>query len=351
MNAQIGDLLAQISGGQPTATPAPVIQRSNTIPKRRADDELSGSASKVPRIANPATPKVFPPAVRPTPSRLPSNGQASRPILPVKRPSDAANVTKPPASGSVAANGPPAVAKAPPKKGSFAEIMARAQRAQTVMGQVGKIQHKKVEGGSISKRKEEAKLAPKGPTNARDRKPSGYAGSSRLVKPTSGISAHNGARNGADPRSKNGSANKLGPAKVAGPEPEKKIKKAAQATTGYTGTARPKPGASVKKNNAARGGALLNEPRPRPSASKRSRYEDDYDEDLDDFIDNDEEDEGPRYDYASDASSDMEAGLSDIDVEERRAEIIARREDIEEERRENARKAAKEERKRSALRR
>jgi hypothetical protein len=100
-----------------------------------------------------------------------------------------------------------------------------------------------------------------------------------------------------------------------------------------------------------RGGALLNAPKTRPAG--RSRYDqDDYDEDMDDFIDyDDEEDEqgGPRYEYASDASSDMEAGLDDIDSEERRAERIARQEDLEEQRREEMLKRSKEERKRRAL--
>jgi hypothetical protein len=72
---------------------------------------------------------------------------------------------------------------------------------------------------------------------------------------------------------------------------------------------------------------------------------------MDDFIDYDDEDDegGPRYDYASDASSDMEAGLEDIDGEERLAEQIARREDIEQERLERKLKADKEARKRQAL--
>lgn len=134
---------------------------------------------------------------------------------------------------------------------------------------------------------------------------------------------------------------------------EERKQKQAAATTGYTGTARPKPEFQVnKKRDTNRGGALLNTRPPRPSAHK-SRLADEYDEDLDDFIDYDDEEDdgggGPRYGYESDGSSDMEAGLEDIDHEEHRAEVIARREDIEEQRLEQSLKAAKEDRKRKAL--
>ncbi|PHH75274.1 hypothetical protein CDD83_4428 [Cordyceps sp. RAO-2017] len=97
---------------------------------------------------------------------------------------------------------------------------------------------------------------------------------------------------------------------------------------------------------------MLNAPAARHGSSKRSRFEDDYDEDMDDFIEYDDDEggeDGPRYGYASDGSSDMEAGLEELDVEERRAELLARKEDIEEERLEKSLKAAKEDRKRQAL--
>jgi len=235
------------------------------------------------------------------------------------------------------------------------------------MGQVGRIQHKKVEGGNLKKVKEEPapKVDPRAAKNIKQRPAAaapastGYAGTAkpgqRNGTPVSGPGKD--SRNGRPlPPSKperGRMAGTKGPAaKAPPPEEAKKVKKAVAATTGYTGTARPRPGGDVgKKKDVPRGGALLSAPRaPRPSHSK-SRFEDDYDEDMDDFIDyDDEEDEGgPRYDYASDASSDMEAGLDDIDVEERRAEQIARREDIEEERLERKLKADKEARKRQAL--
>ncbi|RFU76182.1 chromatin spt2 [Trichoderma arundinaceum] len=342
---QIGDLLAQISGGKSSDSPAPAVQRPQSVSiKRKADDNLARNDSKTPRLF--AQPAKVPqrPAIATLPRPLPI---PSKPVDIVSRPVRPVAASKPPAPPPVAPSKP----KAPPKKGSYAEILARAQRAQAVMGQVGKIQHKKVEKGAIKKDKErsDVKAAPQG---SQGRKPPiGYKGSSKPGQRngTNGNATSKVDRNGAASRPP---PKALGSSKKAPePEPEKKLKKAAVATTGYTGTARPKPGAASKKSNAPRGGALLNAPPPRSGSSRRSRFEDDYDEEMDDFIDYDDEEEedGQRYGYASDGSSDMEAGLDDIDDEERLAEQIARREDLQEERLEKSLKVAKEERKRKAL--
>lgn len=239
------------------------------------------------------------------------------------------------------------------------------------MGQVGKIQHKKAEGGVAKKEKDDPRADPRGEPRPDPRaakkggRPvqssnSGYAGTAKPgQRPINGQGRDVPSKDGRNgkPLPTRGPPGKAAPIKgdrgrASQVEEEKKIKKAATATTGYTGTARPKPGSTNHKKDTHRGGALLNVPRPRPSHS-RSRYEDDYDEELDDFIDYDDGDEedggGPRYDYASDGSSDMEAGLDDIDGEERMAERIARQEDIEEQRLEMTLKQAKEERKRKAL--
>lgn len=53
--------------------------------------------------------------------------------------------------------------------------------------------------------------------------------------------------------------------------------------------------------------------------------------------------------YDSDASSDMEGGFDDLEIEDQRAAMIARREDIEEEKAEKRHRAEKEERKRKYL--
>ncbi|CAJ2513488.1 Uu.00g016070.m01.CDS01 [Anthostomella pinea] len=236
----------------------------------------------------------------------------------------------------------------PPKKGSFAEIMARGAKAQQTMGKVGMIQHK-----AIDKKKErevvraEQKPGIKGKPGAPGTPGRPYVG--------------NAGRPGAREPLRNGSTKDL---KAGGKQisttaaedvQEKKIKKSAVATTGYTGTARPRPGAAKSKASTSREsqrarpsqpGGILAPPRP----SRRDRYEEEEDEELDDFIEYDDEDEpGPRgngYGYDSDASSDMEAGLSDIDVEEQRAAAAAREEDRREQLLEAKLKREKEERKR-----
>lgn len=138
------------------------------------------------------------------------------------------------------------------------------------------------------------------------------------------------------------------------------MKKAAIATTGYTGTARPRPGAASSKSNGTSS---------KPSSASRARPQDrrlyggalsasrrqheGEDDDMDDFIEYD--DEEPAYGYGrgggyeSPEESDMEAGLSDIDQEERRAEYHARREDQEQEALEKRLRREKEEKRRRLL--
>lgn len=141
---------------------------------------------------------------------------------------------------------------------------------------------------------------------------------------------------------------------------EKKVKKAALATTGYTGTARPRPGTTTTAKPGAASRPSSEGPsrdKPRyggPLSTSRRRY--DEEDDMDDFIEYDEEEEGtgygagPRYKYDSyDDESDMEAGLSDIEDEETRAERFARREDMEQEALEKRLKREKEDKKRKFL--
>lgn len=229
------------------------------------------------------------------------------------------------------------------------------------MGQVGRIQHKPVEKVLTTKKeREELKKEIRKDPKAAARQPSKFQGNAR---PSSAVPQRNGVgANGAVSASRNGTADRAKDPRsaakaraVADEEQQKKLKKAAVATTGYTGTARPRPGAASTKKKPAPGGALLNaRPAPRYGGSaKRSRYdEEEEDEELDDFIEYDEDEEdagGPRYTYDSDGSSDMEAGMDDVWEEEAKAERQARREDIEQERLERRLKAEKEERKRKFL--
>ncbi|KAG6085928.1 hypothetical protein E4U15_001044 [Claviceps sp. LM218 group G6] len=339
----ISDLLAQISGGKANNEAAPTLRRTSSVPvKRRPDDDLRKGSSKAPRVvpsgAVSAKPKA--PQGQYTGSARPSSTLGSKSANSVPKLAKDGVSSRPSQTPAAAAT----IAR-PPKKGSFAEILARGQRAQAVMGQVGKIQHKKVEKGAIKKSRDE--LPPSStPAKGRAAISGGYAGT---AKPAQRVGDKGVA---AQPlvvgRGKGKAAAAAAVAEAA--EAARKLKRAASATTGYTGTARPKPDSQVRKKDVPRGGALLTV--PRHTIPKAKREEDDYDEELDDFIEYDDEEDdvgGPRYGYASDGSSDMEAGLEDIDHEERRAEYIGRREDLEEERLEKTLKSAKEERKRKAL--
>ncbi|KAI0478014.1 hypothetical protein F4859DRAFT_478397 [Xylaria cf. heliscus] len=421
----IGDLLAEISGGQPSSAPSAPSAPSPrpTAPagtKRKAEDGSNGatstkltkarqpdgsySTSKVTRdgegrvversysVSRPVKAAGSARAASIHSSTLPhrtsspaTNGRNDPPTPSSQRTASASNGRLPASSTSATQPKRPsevtsrpklnqsalATAKAtsskpspttpttstpsqPPKKGSFKEIMARGAKAQEVMGKVGMIQHKSTDKTTVKKERENTRpeqksgmgLAAKGKVGAP------YTGTGRTPTTTgrdngpTGASARTASRSGPSKDVKTGSKSKSvsGTNDVA----EKKVKKSATATTGYAGTARPRPGAAAGKgpsrgNQRPGHGGLLEPPR----MSRRNRYEEEYDEDLDDFIDYDdeEEDDGPRY-YDSEGSSDMEAGMSDIDNEEKRAELYAREEDRREQALEEKLKKEKEERKR-----
>ncbi|KAI0197615.1 hypothetical protein F4808DRAFT_438709 [Astrocystis sublimbata] len=343
---------------KPVAPPsrASTMSSSTTLPHRTSSPAINGRrespASTSQRVASASNGKIPPTSTSTTQSKR-SSEVVSRPKL---SQSALANARAAPArrSPTTPTTSNPSQA---PKKGSFKDIMARAAKAQEVMGQVGKIQHKSTDKAPVKKEREVTKpgqklgmgLAAKGKAA-----PSSYTGTGRAA---TNPGRDNGPP-GATPRlpSKNGSARdvkaagKSKPASAVNEVAEKKVKKAAVATTGYAGTARSRPGTTAG-NGPSRGdqrprhgaGGLLGPPR----TSRRSKYEDDYDEELDDFIeyDDDEDDAGPRY-YDSDGSSDMEAGMDDIDGEERRAERAALEEDRREQALEAKLKREKEERKR-----
>ncbi|KAI3328216.1 hypothetical protein F4824DRAFT_429302 [Ustulina deusta] len=418
----IGDLLAEISGGQPSSAPSPKSAAPSGI-KRKAEDGSNGttstkltkarqpdgsySTSKVTRDAEGRVVERSYSVSRPVKaagsghaasihsSTLPhrtsspstngryepstSTSQRTASVSNAKLPATSSDTTRPKRPSEVASRpklNQPALNTtkvAPskpspttptlshpsraPKKGSFQEIMARGAKAQEVMGKVGMIQHKSTDKATTKKERETAKPEQKNGigSGAKGKMGTSYAGTGRPSGtpgrdngPT-GPSARTVSRNGPTKDAKTGG--KLKPASAANDVPEKKVKKSATATTGYAGTARPRPGAAANKGPSPRGdqrprhGGLLEPPR----MSRRSKYEDEYDEELDDFIDYDEEEEqavGPRYDYDSAGSSDMEAGMSDIDTEERRAELYAREEDKREQALEEKLKKEKEERKR-----
>lgn len=352
----------------------------SSVPKRKADEELRGTVAKSPRIG------LLPNGARQGGDKLKSStlstnkpsfaGSSSAKSASVPRPSDR---TTTPAirkesqdtpsrqrQTSTSANGSRSVparplAKRPspvdsgpkpePKKRSFAEIMARAKAAQAAGPNLGKIQHKTLEKGVSKKEREEMKAE-----GARKAKTAAKQGAMRNG---GGVPRdRDGARRGTSTTPPRGSTNrKAGKAPVV---EEKKVKKAALATTGYTGTARPRPGAASSKSKGS-SSAPNSASRARPADSRRyggalsssRRQYDEEDEDMDDFIEYD--DDEPAYGhggpggYDSAEESDMEAGLSDIDEEERRAEYQARREDQQQEALEKRLKREKEERRRQLL--
>jgi hypothetical protein len=200
--------------------------------------------------------------------------------------------------------------------------MARGKAAQSTLGQVGKIQHKKIEK-LPSKREREDARAQKGSNLAKNMAPGSKFNKTPLP---AGQNGRNGVKEGG---------------KKALPEPEKKIKKAATATTGYAGTARPKPGGA--------------KPASRPSASasaSSSRYDRGPDRHRNGYgssaryayvSEEEEDEEEDERDYDSDASSDMEAAAFEVDEEEELAARIARKEDAEALAEENRLKREKEE--------
>lgn len=229
--------------------------------------------------------------------------------------------TRPPSNRPAATD----TAKAPPKKGSFADTMARAALVNAKMGgQLGKIQHKKIEKVPSKKEREEMSQG-KSKNLQKNLGPGGkFEKAGQSLR--DGISAGKGT-----------SRSVSGP-----PVPEKKVKKAALATTGYTGTARPKPGGNSKGPS-------------RPSAASASSYRggrgndrgyrDEKNSARYAYVSDDEAEEEPEEeeDYASDGSSDMEAGRWDMDEEEDQATRIAKAEDAAALREENKLKREKEE--------
>jgi len=310
----IGDLLAQITG-----EPSPTTTTFSPLPKRKAEDDLRRASDKTQRVglqpANSSRPIV--------PPRKPSAVDTSKPVQNGERTSISRPATSSYKNGQLTPSSTTGPLK-PPKKGSFAEIMARGKAAQTNLGPVGRIQHKKIEK-QPSRRAREAMLAQKGKTIQNALAPNSKF--QRRGRPSLG-NEKNGAKqlNGKAPN-----------------EPEKKFKKAALATTGYAGTARPKLGDRAASKPGPRGNSSNDRDRYRRHTlgSRNDRYlsEDEEDEELED----DEEE-----DYESD-ESDMEAAAFEVDEEEEAAARIARKEDAEALAEENRLKREKEEKKRKLL--
>ncbi|KAG9228779.1 hypothetical protein BJ875DRAFT_508318 [Amylocarpus encephaloides] len=339
----IGDLLASISGeASPTTTSRPLLptkrksyEDEGTRRPTEKQQKANASSSRPPITSRLSNPSTRPPGVDTSMSRMKIN--------PLSTPNSRTLPPKTAVPSSRPQNGQPtppvniARAMAPPKKGSFAEIMARGHQAQSTMGQVGKIQHKRIEK-TPSKRERSDMEARKAAKIKQNIGPNGK------FRNTPGAAAINNSKT------------KMGNGKTNGKsakalEPEKKVKKAALATTGYAGTARPKPGAKPgsKLSSHASSSRVDRDHYGRrlpPLGSRQDRY-DSYEDDEEDEDGYGDEDGQP--DYESDVSSDMEAAAFEVDEEEEFATRVARKEDAEALAEENRLKKEKAEKKKRLM--
>ena len=252
------------------------------------------ASEQIPR----ATPSTNPQARPSKPPISVSSSSTAMPYRSTSRPEPASATPTTPTGDTLKA----------PKKGSYAEIMARAKANQS-KPPVGTISHKPKEQIAPSYKKE-LKLKKK---------------------------AMNDKKLGIKNNSRPGSSGSLSSSPAPGPVANKKI-----AAPAYKGTAKPKPhlpqptykgtmkpASSASKPPTARGG----------DANPRKPRYDEYAATDEDDLDDVEEDE-----YGSDGSDDMEAGFTDVEQEETLAAKAARKEDEEEARLEAKLKKDKEER-------
>ncbi|KAL5343929.1 hypothetical protein BJX70DRAFT_352158 [Aspergillus crustosus] len=323
----LDSVLSSIETGKPNPIPptssatSPTISSSTTIPAARRPNPVvrpvsverkNGAPAGTKRKAEEPLPRTQKPlpqiSARPTTIRTASTTASSTPR------SSTPTTTKPSKSSTssnapVARKTPPVASSKPPPKGSYADLMARAKAAQQhAPTQVGMLKHQPAPKEKLSKverrkrlmearaKEKEAKLGKKsGPS----------ASTSTSVRPGN-------TKTGGGKRDNDEST--------------------------YKGTARPAPSAFEYRGTAglpSRNG----DKRRQLKSNKRSR--------MDEYLGTDEEDEGEsagdHEDYYSE-SSDMEAGLYDVEEEEKAALAAARREDEEDIRREAAAKQEKLER-------
>ena len=312
---------ARIAGG--------TIPQSN---KRKAEDALARPESKnlkndvVDRQTSRAVPSTDPRLSKPvhSPATLPSKSTAtigpnssrssnsastviSKSNIPYRgtsRPNPVTAALPAPTNLAIPTATASEAAKAP-KKGSYAEIMARANATQSKAPVIGVISHKPKDQMPISYKKE-LKMKKKALKNKK-------LGIKTSDRPSSSGSMSSSPAPGTFDAKKH-------------PEPT------------YKGTAKPpKPQPTYKGTMAPTSTAVPKPTKVKPSKSRYDEYAATDEDDLDDI----EEDE-----YGSEeGSDDMEAGFSDVEQEESAAARAARKEDEEEAKLEAKLKTEKEERK------
>lgn len=272
--------------------------------KRRAEDALSTASSKAPRISSTGSPRTAV-SVRAPSQHSPSHIKQSKDLQAQSAPPHRGNNRPVPAPVTQSHTTEEAPKQA--KKGSYKEIMARAQATQAKGSAVGVISHKPKDKKAVSYKKE-------------------LKFNKQAIK-----DKKLGIKDGSRPSSSDGKV-------VASPSVSASGKKAPQPT--YQGMAKPqpKPEPSYKGTmiTAKAGNKKVAQP-PKRRANEYAATDDELDE---------EDDEGDGYEdgYGSEESDDMEAGFSDVQQEESSAAKAARKEDEEEARLEAKLKNEKEER-------
>ncbi|KAF9633515.1 hypothetical protein BFW01_g4409 [Lasiodiplodia theobromae] len=305
--------------GEPASIPAKAARR-DTDPSRSNPVSRTGTASPVVKPATPATSSSMPYRGTAQPSGSASIARKPTTYASVAKSGSSTTTAKPAAKPVVKPSPAVAAVQAPPgpapKKGSYQEILARAKAAQQAQPPVGAIKHKPVEKLTkkerlaLEEKNKQAAAAAKDPKLALKQ---GLKGAAKSVDAKAGEPAKE--------KKKAPDLGYQGTMRSAPKEP------AYQGTMnrGASAAAARKPG--LDRGDRSRSGSLG----PRP-AEKRYRY---YGEDEDD-----------EEDYDSEGSSDMEAGIFDVDREEQMSLRVARKEDEEALREEEELKRRKLERKR-----
>ncbi|EXJ74233.1 uncharacterized protein A1O5_02529 [Cladophialophora psammophila CBS 110553] len=282
--------------------------------KRKADDSSAKPPEKhirpnpTPGLTSTIIPRrpVAPPLNAPKPS--------NEKFLPLPRPKLDAQVTSP-KPGSAPTTPTTATAKGP-ARGSYADLMARAKQAQvdrTQQSQVGLIKHQ------ATNREKPSRLA--------ERRRQEEAKSKVVNEKSSGGRLATGGKRQDKSRS-------VSPAKKTD---QPKVPKVAR------------PPLHAPPSSAYKGTMGTASGRSKPAAKRGSSYneylgtdEEDVSDDMDGYGEDEE-------DYASDVSSDMEAGAFEVDEEEQRALRTAKEEDARELALETQLKREKEERRRKLM--
>ncbi|TPR09889.1 40S ribosomal protein S17-B [Aspergillus niger] len=298
----LDSVLSSIETGKPSpipptsASPSPPVTSSNvkTEVRKPVSVPRDGASERKPLVSGikrKAEEQLAPPRPRPSaPSTTATSAVKSRSSTPQQK--------------------APPVSSKPPPKGSFADLMAKAKALQEkAPTQVGMFKHQSAPKEKLSK-VERKKKAVEAQTKDKDVRSAKKAG----------VTAGGAA------------GTKAGDGKV--------VKKREPEPLSYKGTARPTPSTGQPEYRGTAGLPPRKTPGDR-KAQSRSRPR------MDEYLGTDEEDEGEYaddYDDYYSESSDMEAGLYDVEEEEAAALAAARREDEEEWRAELAAKQQKLER-------